>query len=224
MGFEPELFEVSDEELARQALEAPFGSRYPPASGFVDISLDRLRERGPLRLNLPMDYAPFAQGNFGTPSGKCELYSPALAERGLDPLPNYTPPAEDPQTRPDLAARYPLQMVCPPNSSFLNSSFVNIDACRRAAGEPTLELHPLDAALRGISSGQRVRVFNERGSFHARAIVGESVKKGVVVTLGIWWNKLVGEGKNCNTTVSTALTDFGAAATFFDNLVQVESA
>ena len=45
--------------------------------------------------------APFAQGNFGTPSGKCELYSPAGASAGRDPLPNYVPPHEDPQTRPN---------------------------------------------------------------------------------------------------------------------------
>ena len=67
-----------------------------------------------------------------------------------------------------------------------------------------------------------MRIFNDRGSFRARAIVGESVKPGVVVTQSIWWNRYTPDGVNCNTTTSTALTDFGAAATFFDNLVQVE--
>ena len=221
LKFEPELFEISDVKLARQALEAPANGVFPPREAFAQIGLERLRRHGPARLNLPRDYAPFAQGGFGTPSGKCELFSPKLAAQGLDPLPNYTPPAEDPQTRPDLAALYPLQMVSPPNPAFLNSSFVNIEALRAVAGEPTLEIHPRDAAERGISNGQTVRVFNDRGSFHARAIVGESVKRGVVVTLGVWWNKYVAEGKNCNTTVSTTLTDFGAGATFFDNLVEV---
>ena len=37
---------------------------------------------------------PFADGGFGTPSGKCEFYSETLAKRGLDPLPNYVPPHE----------------------------------------------------------------------------------------------------------------------------------
>src|SRR5262249_2116436 len=111
MGFEPELFDVSDEELAAEALQPESHGVFPPRGAFDDVSLDRLRRDGPIRLNLPADYAPFAEGGFGTPSGKCELYSPALAARGLDPLPTYTPPAEDPQTRPDLAARYPLQMV-----------------------------------------------------------------------------------------------------------------
>src|SRR5262245_41719120 len=123
MNFEPELFETSDEDLARESLRAPSNGRYPPRDAFVEISLERLRREGPVRMSLPRDYALFALGEFGTVSGKCELFSPALAKQGLDPLPIYTPPAEDPQTRPDLASRFPLQMVCPPNSSFLNSSF-----------------------------------------------------------------------------------------------------
>ena len=52
-----------------------------------------------MRLNLPEGYAPFAEGGFGTPSGKCELYSERLGRQGLDPLPTYIPPHEDPQTR-----------------------------------------------------------------------------------------------------------------------------
>ncbi len=221
LGFEPELFGATDEELAAEALQAASAGVYPPTSAFNGISLDRLKREGPLRLNLPKDYAPFADGNFGTPSGKCEFYSPALAAKGLDPLPNYTPPYEDPQTRPDLALRYPLQMISPPVPSFLNSTFVNVDELRRMAGEPTAEMHRNDAETRGIRNGQTVRVFNDRGSFQARAVVGDTVKAGGVVSQGVWWNKYTSDGVNCNTTTSTRLTDFGGGATFFDNLVEV---
>lgn len=112
-------------------------------------------------------------------------------------------------------------MVSPPASSFLNSSFVNVDVLRKAAGEVTLEMHPDDAAARGIANGQTVTVFNGRGRFRARAVVGETVKRGVVVSLGVWWNKYTADGVNCNATTSTALTDLGGGATFFDNLVEV---
>ena len=224
MGFEPELFDVSDEDLARDSMQMNGHAKYPPPQAFVGISLDRLKREGPIRLNLPANYLPFAEGNFGTPSGKCELYSPALAKQGRDPLPNYTPPHEDPQTRPDLAAKYPLQMLSPPVPSFLNSTFVNIDSLRAQAPEPTLEIHPLDAKTRGIADGQWVGIFNDRGRFKARAIVAETVKPGVVVSQSIWWNRYTPDGVNCNTTTSSALTDFGAGATFFDNLVEVEPA
>ncbi len=234
MGFEPELFEISDENLAEQALrerasggrEAPDAGRGPqgahaPRSPLAGITVERLQREGPIRMNLPADYAPFAEGPFPTPSGKCELYSARLAAQGLDPLPTYTPPAEDPQTRPELAAKYPLQMVSPPAPEFLNSTFVNIASLRRAAGEPTLEIHPADAIPRGIQDGRMVRVFNDRGQFRARAVVVDSVKPGAVVTQGIWWTKLTSDGVNCNATTSTRLTDLGAGATFFDNLVEV---
>jgi anaerobic selenocysteine-containing dehydrogenase len=92
---------------------------------------------------------------------------------------------------------------------------------RKAAGEPTVEIHPVDAAKRSIRDGQWVTVFNDRGSFRARAVVGETVKAGVVVSQGVWWNKYTPDGVNCNSTTSSRLTDFGAGATFFDNLVEV---
>ncbi len=213
MGYEPELFEVSDEELARQAMGV--------ANSALDgITLDAAKA-GPVRLNLPKGWAPFAEGRFPTPSGKCEFYSEREAKAGRDPLPAYIPPHEDPQTRPDLAAKYPLQMLTPPASSFLNSSFVNVETLRKNAGEVTVEIHPTDAAARGIADGQTVTVFNDRGRFRARAVVGDSVKPGVVVSLGVWWNRYTEDGVNCNSTTSTALTDLGGGATFFDNLVEV---
>ena len=162
-------------------------------------------------------------GGFGTASGMCEFYSPGEAASGRDPLPYYQPPHEDPQTRPDLAKKYPLQMVCPPEPSFLNSSFANVDVLKRSAGEPTLQIHPDDAAGRRISDGARVRVFNGRGQFQAKAVIGHTVQPGVVATFGVWWNKVVG-GSNCNATTSSAVTDLGAGGTFFDNLVEVEAA
>ena len=218
MDFEPELFEMSDEDLARLVLREQ-RQRSPALDG---ITIDRLREVGPIRLNVPNVDAPFAHGNFSTPSGKCELYSPEEAKQGRDPLPHYVPPHEDPQTRPDLAASYPLQMICPPVPEFLNSSFVNITSLRQAAGEPTVEIHPIDAEPRGIASGHLVRIFNGRGAFVARARIGDGVKQGVVVSQGIWWSRYTEDGFNCNAVTSTKLTDLGAGATFFDNLVEVE--
>jgi anaerobic selenocysteine-containing dehydrogenase len=224
LDFEDELFQVSDEQLAAQALQpGPSPRAFPKAEAFNGITLDRLRAEGPLRLNVPANYAPFAQGGFGTPSGRCEFYSARLAARGLDPLPTWTPPHEDPQTRPDLAARYPLQLLTPPDPSFLNSTFVNVDVLRKLAGEPTLLIHPVDAALRGLVDGQMVRIFNDRGVFRARSVIGPAVRPGVVVSQGIWWNKHTSDGVNGNTTTSSALTDLGGGATFYDNLVQVEA-
>ena len=236
MGFEDELFAGTDEELARGAYtwnrersdrvgtgNAVTGCPITHPVTAFPVPFDALLANGPVRLNVPTNWAPFADGQFPTPSGKCELYSPREAAAGRDPLPHYIPPHEDPQTKPDLAAEFPLQMLTPPTPSFLNSTFVNVDTLRTRAGEPVLEMNPADAIRRSIIDGQRVRVRNARGSFRAKAVVGETVKPGVVVSYGIWWNKHTEEGVNVNTTTSTALTDQGGGATFYDNLVEVEA-
>jgi anaerobic selenocysteine-containing dehydrogenase len=217
VNFEPELFEISDESLARIALRE--GDQ--PAN-LAGITVDTLREKGPMRLNLPRDHTPFANGNFGTRSGKCELLSPRMLASGRDALPNYVPPHEDPQTQPQLAAKFPLQLISPPSPTFMNSTFVNVDSLRPP--EPHVELHPDDAGSRHISTGQMVRVFNDRGSFFARAKVGDTVHRGVAVTLGTWWKSYTKGGSTCNAVTSTRLTDLGGGATFFDSLVEVEAA
>lgn len=221
MGYDPAIFQVSDEQLAREALtpvSSPNG--FPQASAFDGISYDHLMANGAIRLNVPTRWAPFAEGNFGTPSKKCELFSERELRAGRDPLPHYIPPHEDPQTKPALAARYPLQMVCPPEAPFLNSSFANVGVLLAHVKEPTLQIHPVDAEARGITQGQMVEVFNDRGKFNVKAVIGETVQPGVVVTFGVWWSKIAG-GANCNATTSTATTDQGGGGTFFDNLVQV---
>ena len=218
LGFEPELFEISDEDLAREALWE-FSGEVPPA--LAGITVDRLKREGPLRLNLGEAYMPFANGNFPTPSGKCELYSERMQAAGLDPLPTYTPPAESPDSAPELAAAFPLQLLSPPSPHFLNSTFANVDSLRAVEGEPKLEIHPHDAAPRGIADGDLVEIRNARGQFRARAQVGETVRPGVVVAPSIWWNKLTSDRRNANITTPTRLADMAGGATFFDNLVEV---
>lgn len=211
MGLERELFAASDEELANESLK-------PFALTAADLS------NGPVRLNLPNDWAPFAKGGFGTPDGKCHLWSESEKQADRDPLPYYIPPHEDPQTKPDLAKKYPLQMITPPTPSFLNSTFVNVDHLRNVADEPTIEMNEQDATVRKIADGEQVTVFNGRGQFRAKAVVGLTVKPGVTVGYGIWWPKLTSDRANVNAITSTALTDFGRGATFYDNLVEIRKA
>ncbi|MDB5352440.1 MAG: dmsA [Planctomycetota bacterium] len=213
MEFEPELF-PDDEALIRTALDGG-----PTMRG---ITLERLKDEGSIRLNLPDRFAPFAEGKFPTDSGKCELYSERMKAAGLDPLPTYVPPREDPQTRPDLAAEYPLQLLSPPRPQFLNSTFANSKKHRDAAGDPTIELSIEDASSRGLTDGQWAEVYNARGRFRARVSLSGAVKPGVAVSLGVYWNKFSPGGTNVNGTTSSALTDMGGGATFFDNLVEVK--
>ena len=225
MDLDQSLFAPTDEELIDEVLTERTDTKpFRPAGSLAGITRQRLLAEGAIRLNLPANYSPYATGLFGTPSGKCELVSPSLAARGIDPVPHYAPPHEDPLTRPDLAAHFPLQMICPPEPEFLNSSFVNIEALRQIHRGPRVLLHPHDALSRAITTGQTVKTWNSRGQFTATAEVTEDTRPGVVTAFGIWWSRYTPDGSGVNMTTSSALTDLGAGATFFDNLVQVEKA
>ncbi|HLG16260.1 MAG TPA: molybdopterin oxidoreductase family protein [Blastocatellia bacterium] len=215
MGFEEACFNDSDEEIIRQAL----ATDHPALRG---ITLDRLKRDGWARLNLPETFAPFSDGGYGTPSGKCEFYSERLAKAGLDPLPAYVPPRESPQSAPDLAARCPIQLISPAANTFLNSSFSHLASFLKSEKRPAILINPDDAERRGIRDGEEVRVWNDRGECRLFAQVTTRVKSGVAVAPSTWWNKLSPDRRNVNRTVSQALTDMGGGATFYDNLVQVE--
>ena len=83
-------------------------------------------------------------------------------------------------------------------------------------------LHTDDAAGRGIPSGDRVRVFNDRGSYFAVADVDGAVRPGVVRVPSVRWNKLSPGGLGINCLTSSRLTDMGGGPTFYSCLVEVE--
>ena len=217
MGFKDACFRDSDEDICRQALD----STNPRMAG---IEWDALKQRGWQRLNVPARFAPFAEGNFPTPSSKCEFWSETAKGMGMDPLPAYTPPRESAQSAPQLAKKYPLAFISPPARNFLNSSFANLPFALKEAGEPYLDIHPADAAARGIADGNQVRIFNGRGSFLTKARVSGRARVGVVAALSVWWKKLSPDGRNANEVTSQAIADMGGAATFYDCLVEVERA
>lgn len=215
LGFEDDCLRDSDEEIARQAIETDH-----PA--FKGITLERLRREGWMRLNVPEHFTPFAEGNFPTPSGKCELYSENLEAKGLEPVPDFIPPHESNESTPELAARFPLALISPAAHAFLNSSFANLSKQLRQEHHPFIEIHPEDARERGILDGDRVRAFNERGATELRAVVSTRARRGVVVSPSVWWNKLSPGGTNINQLTSQSLTDMGGGATFYDALVEIE--
>ena len=203
MGLPPAPFEDSDEALCRMAFSPTV------------VDYDVLLEQGFATLKLPE--APFANGGFPSASGKCEFYSARLAAQGQDGLPDHIPNYE----LTDASKPYPLAMISPPARNFLNSTFVNVKSLRDIEGEPVLEMHADDAAVRGIAHGHMVRIFNDRGDLRCRVDVSKRARPGVVNGLGVWWRKLGADGKNVNELTSQNLTDLGRAPTFYDCAVQV---
>jgi anaerobic selenocysteine-containing dehydrogenase len=198
-----EVFASSDLDLCKLAVE-----------GLVNFDL--LMVQGFAHLSFPQ--APFANGGFPTPSGKCEFYSERLLQQGLPPLPiyvaNYEAPGSDP--------RYPLCMISPPARNFMNSTFANIESLLEKEGEPYAEINPQDAKARGIAEGDIVRLYNDRGSYWCRAKITDRARAGVVNALGIWWTKMTLGGTGVNHLTSQNLTDMGRAAVFYDCLIEIE--
>jgi len=183
------------------------------------ITYERLRAEGSVRLDLPRPYMPFAHGA-PTPSGRVELYSASLAERGLPPLPTWTPLAEGPATGAQ-AQRYPLQCIVPPNRFFLNSSFSQSDLLRRRQGTPTVMLAPADATTRGIADGDSVQVESARGASTFTARVTDATRPGVAVIEGIWWHRFHPGGRGVNFLTDDRTTDMGGGPALHSNLVQI---
>jgi anaerobic selenocysteine-containing dehydrogenase len=214
MGLDHQCFSDDDITLIRQALDTPH-------ERMQGVTFDALMEKGWVRLNVPRPYAPYASGDFTTPSGKCEFYSERLAKMGFDPLPTYIPPYESVERDPELVATWPLTLISSPAHQFLNSTFVNVDKLRRPVGRPECIVHPADAAPRSIATGDEVEIRNGRGAFRAVARVDEGIRPGVVWAPSIWWTKLSPDGRNVNETTSQRETDLGGGATFYDNQVEV---
>ena len=213
LGFDEPCFRDSDEDICRTAV----ASTKPRMQG---VSWDQLKAQGWQKLAVPERFAPFADGGFPTPSGKCEFTSRWLEEQGIDPVPFYNPPAEVSDEA--LAERYPLAFLSPPARHFLNSIFANIARFREFEREPHLDMHPQDAAARGIRDGDPVRVFNDRGAYTLRARVNAKPRPGVVVAPSVWWKKYSPDGRNANDVTSQRTADLGGGATFYDCRVQVE--
>jgi anaerobic selenocysteine-containing dehydrogenase len=207
MGLNDPALKANDQEIAEQALDW----NSPRLAG---DSLDSIRQAGWTRLKI--SDAPYASGGFPTPSGRCEFYSERLLKMGLDPLPNYLLPYEAPN------AQFPLSCISPPARNFMNSTFVNVESLRERDPEQECLIHPVDAMERGIEPGSKVRVFNERGAFEARADVSDRTRPGLIATWGVWWHKLASGGRNVNAVTGQSLTDLGRGPTFYDCRVDVE--
>jgi anaerobic selenocysteine-containing dehydrogenase len=212
MGFREACFDDSEDDMIRALL----ASGDPFLEG---ITLERLDREHSVRLNISAPgepFLPFAQGGFGTPSGRFEFGASAL---------DYKPPAESRLGRRELQAKYPLELISSKNDDSMNSTF----GYRADTNQQTsvLHLHPEDAARRNIRDGDLVRVINDRGACRLRASVPASpeqamVRPGVVRAPSTGWRKMSPYREQINSLTSDGLTDIGGGAVFYSCLVEVE--
>ncbi len=231
MGYEEENFRWSDSECLENYVDWD-----SPACDGIDLAY--LREHGFARLTIGTkdDRAPHKKGNFPTTSGKCEfkldgatnfvagpfrqMYEGFQSGEMLDSLPDYVASRETPESSPELAKKYPLNIISPKSHGFLNSCYANMEQKIKGQGEQFVLINSVDANARGIKKDDKVVVFNDRGVFEGEAKISDDVNAGIIVaTLG-YWRQLNNGTVNCIS--SAEFVDMGHAPTFSDNLVQIK--
>jgi anaerobic selenocysteine-containing dehydrogenase len=201
--------EVIDEVLPATARANPF---------LRGVTPDRVRAEG--TVPLAVEGVPFADGQFPTPSGKVELYCRRMADERLDPLPGGWAGEDDGAFgRPEDA----LCLITAAAHHFVSSSLASQPGLLKNAGPPSIEIHPDDAARRGIADGDEVVVENGRGACRLRAVVTDAVRPGVLASAKGRWAKLSG-GRNVNWTTPDALGDLAGQSTFHSNRVWLRKA
>lgn len=161
-----------------------------------------------------------------TPSGKIEIYAQLAAAvndpAGVPAVPKYIPSWEG-RTDP-LRDRYPLQLLTPHPKFRTHSTFANVPWLQELS-EDGLYMNPVDAAVRGIGSGDQVRVWNDRGMTLAAVRLTERVMPGVVVLpQGRWFAPRadgVDEGGCANMLTSLRPSPWAKGNTQHTSLVQV---
>jgi anaerobic selenocysteine-containing dehydrogenase len=195
-----------EEELIAQALN----TGHPWLAG---VTQERLEQEGHVALSLPAnehgEVLPFSSPDwFQTPSGRGEL----------TPVPVWIAPRESR----GASTIYPLEFLPRKADNYMNTTFANLPVHQRMEAKTAgvLEMHPVDAAARGVVTGDVVEVFNGRGRISLKALVDGKVSAGVVAGK-LDWNKLSVGGGNVNALTSERLTDLGGGATFYSTLVEV---
>lgn len=203
MGLADAVFRMTPQEIGGMMLR---GARGRAAS----LDAEHIRDAGPVSL------APEGGQMFRTPSGKLEFYSVAMAVLGLSPMPDWRPDPDDERQ----AARWPLRLLTAPGYFQSHTAFSAVEFLRRREGRPCCILHPQEALARNLADGQRVRLFNDRGSVGLILCVADEVQPGVVLVPGQRPDSETESG-TINMLCSDRYTDLGDGATYQSTFLEV---
>jgi molybdopterin-containing oxidoreductase family molybdopterin binding subunit len=210
-----QYFERPPEDYLREMLDSDDGL-------IKGITLERLQREDAVLLNRPAaPYVGFADMRFKTPSGRIEIYKEELLRHGAE-LPYYHEPIEASPKNPSYS-KYPLTLLFSHSRHRIHSTFANLSRAKQHEPEPLVEIAPNDAARRGLTDGQLVRVYNQRGRVELKCRLNGDLRPGVVVIAEGSWVKDFPKGEPYSLTheqVSPTSDNYA----FFDTLVEIELA
>ncbi len=179
------LYEVARQQAAKHAVVRPDFETFWREGYIADPAPSRYDFLADFRAN------PVTRP-LKTPSGRIEIFSERVDSFGYDDCPGHPvwiEPAEWLGSR--KSNRFKLHLISNQPTLRLHSQLDNGPLSRAAkiAGREPLWISSADAAARGISHGDIVRVFNQRGACLAGAAVTEAVSTGVVqLQTGAWYD------------------------------------
>ena len=200
-GFDGPAFAASDEQLIDDAFDVEdprLGGRRPGEIGVDEALLMRFDGR-PAML--------FDSTYPKTPSGKVELESEYLDKSYGQPLPGYRP----------VDSRYPLALISPGSDDRTSSTFGGLETER----EDMLEMHPEDAADRGLEDGVEVRVYNDLGEVRLKLRVSDVIRRGVVCCFKGAWMRTSSNGQTISALAPGHIADLCQGACYNDARVDV---
>ena len=216
MGYDEPCFAESDEEMIRELLDPEVNAL------FEGVSFEQLRSQGWARANTdsPRRWG-VNSGKWPTPSGKIEIYSEALAQLGVDPLPAHVDEVEG-LSGAAANGDYPLQVISAATHYFIGASFQHVPRLQEMMARATFEVSPSDARARGIGNGDYCRLYNDRGEVFGHALIVDGLLPGVIGTQKQLQGSRQRGGVNVNALVSQREADMGRGPVFFSTLAQIE--
>ncbi|HCL89755.1 MAG TPA: hypothetical protein DHW70_00280, partial [Candidatus Atribacteria bacterium] len=186
------------------------------SSSNLNVGIDELKEKPYLHPNY--QEIAFDDFRFNTPTQKIEFFSQRIRDRwGKDPLPAYNEPVENKYSSPNIYNKYPLSLISSHAYNKMNSQFSDISILKE---EPFIWINPEDAESRRINDGEKVKVYNERGSLILKAILTEKVPLGIIHTYFGWWDGV--HQANLNKLTGEYISDIGFGTAFHNCLVEIQ--
>jgi anaerobic selenocysteine-containing dehydrogenase len=216
MGYDEPCFSQSDEDMIRDLIDPEVNAL------FEGVSFEQLQRNGWARANTdsPRRWG-VNSGKWPTPSGKIEIYSEALAELGVDPLPAHVDETEGLSSA-AASGRYPLQVISAATHYFIGASFQHVPRLQEMMARATFEVSPADARARRIENGDYCRLYNDRGEVFGHALIVDGLLPGVIGTQKQLQGSRQRGGVNVNALVSQREADMGRGPVFFSTLAEIE--
>jgi molybdopterin-containing oxidoreductase family molybdopterin binding subunit len=200
------------------------------------LTLDTLKSKGVVALAdqdyytssfqpITHPYVPYYQQHFPTPSGRIEFYVESLIPYDM-PLPLYKEPAEASPTN-QLFSKYPLVMITSHTKFRTHTQWDNLPWLQEINPKSFLEINPADAQSRGISNGDMLTIFNDRGSIELMARITTGIRPGVVNAYQGDWQEFPNNTVNMLThqkinAAQSVVFLFQSNTAYYDTLVEVK--